>query len=201
MKYSQCAIPAFEGLLEEPHNRHLIKLLYRTAEWHGLAKFRMHTDSSLTLLDELTTEFGELMRDFRDLTCSQFATVELPREIAARNRRAAALNPTTQASQSSTIRSAAPSTTPLVAAENGIISQPVIVNPTQASLPPTFLSSAPSTTPAVAAENGMILQPATVNAIQASQPPMVLSAVPSATPPVAAANGMHLPATTSTRMF
>lgn len=64
-----------------------MKLLYRTAEWHGLAKLRMHTESSLNLLDELTAEFGQLMRQFRDLTCTQFATMELPRETAARNRR------------------------------------------------------------------------------------------------------------------
>jgi len=63
-----------------------MKLLYRTAEWHALAKLRMHTDSTLTLLEELTTEFGKLMRQFRDLTCSQFATIELPREAAARTR-------------------------------------------------------------------------------------------------------------------
>lgn len=47
----------------------------------------MHTDSTLTLLEELTVEFGKLMRQFRDLTCSQFQTVELPRETAARHRR------------------------------------------------------------------------------------------------------------------
>lgn len=64
-----------------------MKLLYRTAEWHGLAKARMHTESSLTLLETLTTEFGQLIRQFRDLTCSAFNTVELPGEVAARNRR------------------------------------------------------------------------------------------------------------------
>jgi len=64
-----------------------MKLLYRTAEWHALAKLRMHTDTSLSLLEELTTEFGDLLRKFRDLTCSKFSTVELPRETAARNRR------------------------------------------------------------------------------------------------------------------
>lgn len=64
-----------------------MKLLYRTAEWHGLAKLRMHTDSTLNLLDKLTAEFGKLMRQFRDLTCSKFATIELPREVAARSRR------------------------------------------------------------------------------------------------------------------
>lgn len=63
-----------------------MKLLYRTAEWHALAKLRMHTDASLQRLESLTKEFGLLMRQFRDLTCSQFETVELPRELAARNR-------------------------------------------------------------------------------------------------------------------
>jgi len=83
----QCSIPAFEGLLESGHNRRLMKLLYRTAEWHALAKLRMQTDGSLKLLDDLTTEFGQLIRQFRDLTCTAFATVELPREAAARERR------------------------------------------------------------------------------------------------------------------
>ncbi|KAG6913900.1 hypothetical protein DXG01_003626 [Tephrocybe rancida] len=83
----QCSIPAFEDLLPEPHNKRLLKLLYRTAEWHALAKARMHTDSSLDLLEALTTEFGKLLRQFRDLTCTEFATVELPGEAAARVRR------------------------------------------------------------------------------------------------------------------
>ena len=64
-----------------------MKLLYRTAEWHSLAKLRMHTESTLALLESLTTEFGLLMQNFQELTCSQFATTELPRETAARNRR------------------------------------------------------------------------------------------------------------------
>ena len=64
-----------------------MKLLYRTAEWHALAKLRMQTEGSLKLLDNLTTEFGQLIRQFRDLTCTAFTTVELPREAAARERR------------------------------------------------------------------------------------------------------------------
>jgi hypothetical protein len=83
------AIAAFEGLLEEPHNKQLMKLLYRTAEWHALAKAWMHTDSSLTLLENLTIEFGQLMHNFHDLTCSQFATKELPREAAVHIQRQA----------------------------------------------------------------------------------------------------------------
>ncbi len=61
-----------------------MKLLYRTAEWHALAKLRMHTESSLALLDSLTTEFGLLMQNFKELTCSQFVTTELPGEADAR---------------------------------------------------------------------------------------------------------------------
>ncbi|OBZ68473.1 hypothetical protein A0H81_11674 [Grifola frondosa] len=40
----QCSIPAFEGLLPEPHNKVLMDLLFVFAQWHGLAKLRMHTD-------------------------------------------------------------------------------------------------------------------------------------------------------------
>lgn len=84
---TQCAIPVFEGLLEDQHNRRLLKLLYRTAEWHALAKLRMHSDASLILLEVLSVELGQLLRQFRDLTCTKFATFELPREAAARNKR------------------------------------------------------------------------------------------------------------------
>lgn len=64
-----------------------MKLLYCTAEWHALAKLRMQTEGSLKLLDDLTTEFGQLIRQFHDLTCTTFTTVELPREAEARERR------------------------------------------------------------------------------------------------------------------
>ncbi|KIK21724.1 hypothetical protein PISMIDRAFT_77613, partial [Pisolithus microcarpus 441] len=32
----QCAIPIFTGLLPEPHNGQIIKLLFVLAHWHGL---------------------------------------------------------------------------------------------------------------------------------------------------------------------
>ena len=79
----QCSIPAFEGLLDGPHNTHLMKLLYCTAEWHLFAKLRMHTTSTLKHLEALTKEFGGLIRQFQDLTCLQFETVELPYEVRA----------------------------------------------------------------------------------------------------------------------
>lgn len=80
----QCSIPVFDGLLPEPFNGMLLRLLYRTAEWHALAKLRMHTDSTLQLLEAVTREFGYLMRQFRDKTSDEFDTIELPRETNAR---------------------------------------------------------------------------------------------------------------------
>src|SRR5712675_1061821 len=77
---AQCSILAFEDLLDEPHNKRLMKLLYRTAEWHGFAKLKIHTDCMLQHLETLTRHFGNVMREFHDLTCSKFQTVELPRE-------------------------------------------------------------------------------------------------------------------------
>ena len=82
----QCSIPVFEDLLDEPHNKCVMKLLYWTAEWHALGKLRMHTDTTLEQLRHLTKEFGTLMRQFRDQTCPQFDTVELPREVSTQNR-------------------------------------------------------------------------------------------------------------------
>lgn len=76
----QCAIPVFEGLLDEPYNTMLMQLLYRAAEWHALAKLWMHTRATLDLLEKCTVNLGQLMRKFRDTTFIQFNTVVLPRE-------------------------------------------------------------------------------------------------------------------------
>ncbi len=65
-----------------------MKLLYCFSEWHALAKLRMHTSATISLLENLTKDLGKLLRQFRDKTCAGFPTYELPREIAARQRRA-----------------------------------------------------------------------------------------------------------------
>ncbi|KAJ7849460.1 hypothetical protein B0H13DRAFT_1645005, partial [Mycena leptocephala] len=83
----QCAIPAFEGLFPPEHNDQVLKLLFRMAEWHYFAKLRMHTDPTLEHLRRLTPEIGRLMREFKNTTCTEFDTFELPREAAARGRR------------------------------------------------------------------------------------------------------------------
>ncbi|ETW82715.1 hypothetical protein HETIRDRAFT_315304, partial [Heterobasidion irregulare TC 32-1] len=87
----QCAIPCFEGLLDELHNRLLMDLLFELATWHALAKLRLHTDTTLTFFEQVTTSLGVLIRKFVLVTCAHFDTKELPSEEAARGRREAAI--------------------------------------------------------------------------------------------------------------
>lgn len=86
----QCAIPAFEGLLPKKHDRIVQRLLFELATFHGLAKLRLHTDSTLTDLEYSTTQLGDLVRKFKSDVCSAYATRDLPSEEAARGRRQAA---------------------------------------------------------------------------------------------------------------
>ena len=76
----------FDGLLPERHNSRLMKLLFVLAEWHGLAKLKMHTEASLDLLDKSTREVGVCLRDFKKPTCAAYATRELRREVEVRKR-------------------------------------------------------------------------------------------------------------------
>jgi len=80
----QCAIPVFDGLLPEPHNGAILKLLFVMAHWHGLAKLRMHNDLTLDVMDAVTVSLGDKLRAFSQKTCAAFETKELPREAAAR---------------------------------------------------------------------------------------------------------------------
>jgi hypothetical protein len=110
----QCAIPVFDGLLPEPHNRQILKLLFLLAYWHGLAKLRLHTDTTLDVMDAVTTDLGNEVRAFKKRTCVEFATKELHRESAARLRRQSRSsqphNPNTRAERRSDIASASAST-------------------------------------------------------------------------------------------
>ncbi|KAJ4002008.1 hypothetical protein F5050DRAFT_1802587 [Lentinula boryana] len=73
-------------LLPDPYNKHLMTLLYRTAEWHALAKLRLHTDNTLEYLELTTQKFGKLICQFHDLSDVAFTTFETDHEVAARNR-------------------------------------------------------------------------------------------------------------------
>ena len=83
-KAGQCAIPAFQDLLPEPHNKKILHLLFTFAHWHGMAKLRLHTDVTLDILDNLTTQLSKELRDFQKTTCANFQTFELRREAEAR---------------------------------------------------------------------------------------------------------------------
>lgn len=48
----------------------------------------MHSDSTLAALDGTFKILSRQLRKFRDFTCAAFATVELPKERAARERKA-----------------------------------------------------------------------------------------------------------------
>jgi DNA invertase Pin-like site-specific DNA recombinase len=65
-----------------------MKLLYLCAEWHALAKLRLHNDLTLRRLDNTTTLMTDQFRVFMEETCSQIATYELKSERDARSRRA-----------------------------------------------------------------------------------------------------------------
>ncbi|EED82444.1 predicted protein [Postia placenta Mad-698-R] len=82
----QCSITAFEGLLPSEFDNVIMSLLYRFAEWHALAKLRMHTDSTLDRLRQITEQLGKCLRHFHDHVCPAFKTVELPKEARARTR-------------------------------------------------------------------------------------------------------------------
>ena len=101
----QCAIPVFERLLPKPHNNHVMKLLFRTAEWHGLAKLQMHTEVTLAWLEQVTTDLGHLMWDFWDKTCAEFNTTELAHEVEARNHHNARKKGTKMPNQSRKVKS------------------------------------------------------------------------------------------------
>ncbi|PIL33172.1 hypothetical protein GSI_04622 [Ganoderma sinense ZZ0214-1] len=83
----KCAIPLLEGLLPEPHNTRLLKLLFTMAYWHGFGGLHMHTDATTEILDNLTTLLGQRLRHFKDTTCAVYATRELKREAEQRHRR------------------------------------------------------------------------------------------------------------------
>jgi hypothetical protein len=105
LSLSQVAIPVFDGLFPEPDNTRVLKLLFVMAHWQGLAKLRMHTDTTLDILDKTTQLLGCTLREFRDKTCSKYATRELKKEAEARQRRAKDAVSSTHGSQMQSARS------------------------------------------------------------------------------------------------
>ena len=57
--------------------------------WHGLAKLRLHTESTIINLENSITRLGEILHKFSGTVCPAYATYDLPSEEAARVRRKA----------------------------------------------------------------------------------------------------------------
>lgn len=79
-------MPGFEGLFGIQWDGKIQELLFTVCYWHGLAKLRMHSDSTLKLLNIETTGLGNSLRFFTSVICQQFDTFETPAEKAARAR-------------------------------------------------------------------------------------------------------------------
>ena len=83
-------MPVLEGLFPDTeHDKHIQDLVFIMAEWHACAKLRLHTDSTINTLRELTRTFGFKIRHFAKKISNLYDTRELPREEAARVRRRA----------------------------------------------------------------------------------------------------------------
>jgi hypothetical protein len=83
----QCAIPVFEGLFLIDHDPIVQSLLYRFAQWHALAKLRIHSESTLGFFKDTFKDLLKWLRRFHDSTCAAFITVELLTEKVARQQK------------------------------------------------------------------------------------------------------------------
>lgn len=85
----QCIIPVIEGLLPEWLKKHVLDLLFLLATWHAYTKLWLHTNHTLDSFDKLTWPLGALIRHFGRKLSDSFPVKELPKEVAARQRRVA----------------------------------------------------------------------------------------------------------------
>lgn len=74
-------------MLPEPANAVVLDNLFDFSTWHGFAKLRMHTESTLQIYEALTSSLGKQLRIFETQVCLQFQTKETPSEAGARLQR------------------------------------------------------------------------------------------------------------------
>ncbi|KAF7794376.1 hypothetical protein EIP86_005510, partial [Pleurotus ostreatoroseus] len=97
----QCVIPCIEGLLDPKLEHIVMDLLWFMLMWHALAKLRLHTQTTVSLLEGITTDLGRAVRKFAR-SVEDIETYELPKEHAARKRREAAQSQATGSAATST---------------------------------------------------------------------------------------------------
>jgi hypothetical protein len=78
-------MPVFEGLLPSLCEAPAQRLIFLFAEWHGLAKLRLHTSATLKIMKSLTSKLGAALRDFVELT-KVLDVRETPKEYARRRK-------------------------------------------------------------------------------------------------------------------
>ena len=76
--------------MPKKEDRIVRKLLFELGTWHGLAKLWLHTETTVTDLENSATRLGNLLMKFKTDICDNYATKDLPSEEAARGRRKAA---------------------------------------------------------------------------------------------------------------
>ena len=89
----QTIMPAYEGLLPLRDDDTVADLLFELANWHALAKLRVHTDITIDNLGTATKHLYAAMNKFDKTTCREYPTTEMKKEAEARVRRAQAKNP------------------------------------------------------------------------------------------------------------
>ncbi|KAB5588477.1 hypothetical protein CTheo_8081 [Ceratobasidium theobromae] len=87
----QCSIPCFAGLFPD-HDEDIQSLLFILAEWHFLAKLRMHTESTISTLRAVTKLLGTRLRHFQNHIANTYTTHETNKEYRTRSRRKLAKN-------------------------------------------------------------------------------------------------------------
>ena len=78
-------MPCFKGLFFKTCDDLIQDLLFTLAFWHGYAKLRLHSDSSVRVLEGATTVFGNLIREFKNIICPRYKTKPTAREQQAQD--------------------------------------------------------------------------------------------------------------------
>ncbi|KAF5356693.1 hypothetical protein D9758_013746 [Tetrapyrgos nigripes] len=85
----QCCPSVFCQLFPPEIDHHTQDLLFAMATWHALAKLRLHSETTLKILEGATHELGIQLRTFKKQVCDSMQTVETPKERTKRERREA----------------------------------------------------------------------------------------------------------------
>lgn len=84
---AKVSLPVFDGLFPN-HDKQIQDLLFDLNAFHSFAKFRIHSDPSLDILDSHTTALGKSLRTFQKKKVAiHYETSELPKEVNARQKR------------------------------------------------------------------------------------------------------------------